>query len=75
MKDFIENFEDAAEEQYFKMLQPDGRLRCRCGKLFDSSEGQPISANPYSMPVCGDCFDKQMKQITIQSSRQRAVIG
>ena len=64
MRDFIENLEGAAEADYYEMLQPDGRLRCGCGKLFDELDGQFISVNPYSMPVCNDCFDKWVKQIT-----------
>ena len=59
MKDFIECLEDAAELEYDKMLQPDGRLRCSCGLFFDpDSEGGPISSNPYAMPVCSVCFEK-----------------
>lgn len=63
MRDILEHLEDGAEASYHEMLQPDGRLKCGCGKIFDAdSEGGPISANPYAMPVCGDCFIKWTKQ-------------
>lgn len=62
MRDIIERSEDSAEERYFEMLQPDGRLRCSCGKLFNVQDAQPASANPYAMPVCPDCFDVLMEQ-------------
>jgi hypothetical protein len=39
------------------MVQPDGKLKCDCGNIFDpNEEGGPISCNPYSMPVCGKCI-------------------
>ena len=61
MRDYFcweESAEDAAEENYSKMLQSDGRLKCHCGNIFDSDkEGGTLSPNPYAMPVCGECFD------------------
>lgn len=58
MKDFIEQMEDCAEREYDEMLQPDGKLKCYCGKIFDpNEEGGMVSPNPYSMPVCGDCLN------------------
>lgn len=65
MRDIIENLEAGAEAGYYEMLQPDGRLKCGCSKIFDvESEGGPISPNPYAMPVCGDCFEKWQEQLT-----------
>lgn len=57
MQDIFEMMEDAAEARYYEMLQPDGRLRCGCGRVFDPQrEGGPASAHPYAAPVCGVCF-------------------
>jgi len=59
MRDILEHLEAIAEVRYEQMVQPDGRLRCGCGKVFDpDKEGGPISDNPYGMPVCGDCLYK-----------------
>lgn len=62
--DQIESWENAAEKQYFDMLQDDGRLKCCCGNIFDADkEGGMVSANPYSMPVCGKCFDEYIEEM------------
>jgi len=59
MKDILEQLEDQAEVSYYEMLQSDGRLKCKCDRIFDpNKEGGIISLNPYAMPVCGDCFEK-----------------
>lgn len=61
MLDIIERLEAGAEARYNKMLQPDGRLKCECGKFFDEdSVGGTISPDPYSMPICVDCFEEYM---------------
>ena len=71
MRDIIEHLEAGAEANYYEMLQPDGRLKCRCGKIFDpNEEGAVISSNPYGMPICGDCFARWRKQITSQCTRR-----
>lgn len=63
MRDIIEHLEVGAEAEYDEMLQPDGRLKCGCGKSFDpDEEGGPVSTNPYAMPVCGDCLEKMIKE-------------
>ena len=56
--DPIEQMESSAERAYFEMLQPDGSLKCGCGKLFKEDEGIVMSPNPYAMPVCPDCADE-----------------
>lgn len=64
MKDIIENFEDAAESQYYNMLQSNGKLKCFCGRVFDpDEEGGTISPNPYAMPVCGECLEHFKQQL------------
>ena len=57
IRDFLENLEDAAEKNYQEGMQPDGKFKCCCDRIFDpDKEGGIISANPYAMPVCGECF-------------------
>lgn len=64
MRDIIEILEDRAEFEYQQMLQPDGKLRCGCGELFNAlTEGSLISSNPYAMPVCDNCFLKWFKEM------------
>jgi hypothetical protein len=58
MKDILENLEHYAEKRYDEMEQPDGRLKCDCGNLFNAAEGEVLSPNPYAMPVCQECFKK-----------------
>lgn len=39
------------------------RMRCpQCTEIFDyEDEGGPIDGAPYSLPVCGDCFQASLK--------------
>ena len=68
MRDFIENLEAGAEDQYYEMLQEDGRLKCGCGKLFNSLDGGMVSQNPYAMPVCPSCFDEWLEKMITSGS-------
>ncbi len=64
MKDFLEYLEARTEIAYNEMLRPDGKLKCGCGNNFNpDEEGGPISPNPYSMSVCGECLNKFLKEI------------
>ena len=63
MRDFIEMAEDAAEKQLDDATQPDGKIKCACGNLFDLSDGHPASANPYAMPICETCFNNWLSTI------------
>ena len=64
MLDILERLENTAEAEYFKILQPDGRLKCACNKLFAADKGGGIiSSNPYAMPVCGNCFNEWEKSM------------
>jgi len=57
MRDIFEMLEDSAEAMYCEMLQPDGRLKCGCGRIFNpDNEGGTVSPNPYAMPICGECL-------------------
>lgn len=60
--DIIESMENCAEQRYFDMEQGNGKLKCFCGNIFNEGEGEIVSPNPYSMPVCGECFEKFMKE-------------
>jgi hypothetical protein len=72
MRDFIENLEAGVEARYEEMLQPDGKLRCGCGEVFNpETEGGPVSSNPYAMPVCGNCFRKWWKEQTTKSPERK----
>ncbi len=62
--DPIERGEARAEANYLRMLQSDGRLKCCCGKIFDSDEeGGTVDPDPYAMPVCGECLEKAFPEI------------
>ena len=62
MKDIVEHFEACAEAAYERMVQPDGKLKCGCGNIFDVDlEGVFINPNPYSMPVCSGCGGEYFK--------------
>ena len=67
MRDIIENFEAAAESAYEDMLQPNGMLKCGCGKLFKEYDGTVVSPNSYAATVCGYCFEEFMKEAEIQN--------
>lgn len=72
MEDSIERLESCAESSYFDMLQPDGRLRCGCGRTFDpDKEGNVVSSNPYAMPICGICFEEWEKEINQKGRTKR----
>ena len=34
---------------------------CCCGNKFELSQGETLSPDPYAIPVCGECFEKAMK--------------
>ena len=58
MNDFIGNLEDAADVRWLKAEQPDGRIKCGCGSIFDPTKEGIISDNPYSLPVCDKCCNE-----------------
>jgi len=73
MRDILEHLEALAEARHEKMVQPDGRLRCGCGKVFDpDKEGGTIEDNPYAMPVCGDCLHKVMSELENNKKLKKA---
>ncbi len=64
MKDFIERAEDLAEKLYSDNIQPDGRFKCACGRIFDpDAEGGTISPDPWAMPACDDCLTTAMNSL------------
>lgn len=71
--DPIERGEASAERAYDEMMQPDGKMKCPCGALFDPNcEGGTISPNPYAMPVCPKCwegaFDESQSRQKVQEN-------
>ena len=67
--DPIQSGEARAESAYYRMVQPDGRLKCDCGKVFDpDDEGGTVTADPYAMPVCGECLEKAFPELSSESS-------
>ena len=62
MKDIIEHLESIAEANMEDMFLPGGKAKCRCGRIFDVDDFIPISANPYSTPVCPVCFDEYIQK-------------
>jgi len=71
MLDPIEKAEISAENAFFAMSQPDGKLKCGCGQVFDpDKEGGTVSPDPYAMPVCNRCleeFDSHIKINQLQA--------
>lgn len=63
LPDPIERGEDRCENWYFENVQPDGRVRCQCGKLFRLEDAVQISPDPYSIPVCPDCGGDEQSKI------------
>lgn len=35
--------------------------RCGCGKVTTWADAHPSSPNPYAMPMCGDCLEREMQ--------------
>lgn len=66
MKDIIENFEDAAEQRFYKMTEglPEGKFRCDCGNIDDLGNANTVSVNPYSAIICGKCFEEMLNNET-----------
>lgn len=76
MQDFIERAEDLAEQLYSDNIQPDGRFKCACGRIFDpDAEGGNISPDPWAMPACGECLDVAMNSLEAASSESSSGEG
>ena len=58
MKDFIEMMEDAAERRLIEQTKGclPGEFRCGCGRTAKIEDAQPYSDNPYSEPICENCW-------------------
>ena len=52
--DLIERMEASAERWANEYIKGDEFL-CGCGKWCKITEGEPLSGNPYAIPVCKDC--------------------
>lgn len=60
--DPIERGEASAERAYDELEQPNGMFKCyQCNAIFNpENEGGTLSPDPYAMPVCGACLQKEM---------------
>ena len=63
MEDYFEMRERCAEDMYFDMLQPNGKLKCSCGDEFEEGDGGTTSPDPYAMPVCPKCLEGWMGEM------------
>jgi hypothetical protein len=55
--DPIEIMEASAERWADENIEGN-MFKCGCGKMCKLDEGNPIDSNPYSPPVCPDCFEE-----------------
>lgn len=64
LMDPIERAEARAEAQMDRITEgmPLGMFRCDCGHAGCFDDAQPISSDPYAMPVCAMCFDAWGRQ-------------
>ncbi len=58
--DPIELGEMRAERWLDNAEQPDGTVKCSCGRFCSLWDLAPVSDNPYSKGVCPDCLDELM---------------
>jgi hypothetical protein len=66
MLDPIERAEISAENAFFAMSQPDDKLKCGCGQVFDpDKEGGTVSPDPYAIPVCNRCLEEFESHVKI----------
>lgn len=59
--DPIERGEQRCGDWYFDNVR-NGIATCDCGKEFRLEDGEALSADPYAIPVCGECFDKAIRE-------------
>ena len=60
LPDIIENYENAAEQRLDEMTEglPLGKFKCSCGTIADLVNAMPASSNPYSEPICLNCYEE-----------------
>lgn len=56
--DPIERAEASIENWYYDNLQPDGRLKCSCGRLFKLEDGVDSGPSPWAIPMCPTCGEE-----------------
>jgi hypothetical protein len=61
--DPIERGEARAEAAYDEMIQPEGKWKCPCGRIYDpKEEGENyLYPDPYAPPSCGQCAEEYFK--------------
>ncbi|MFW9876835.1 MAG: hypothetical protein ACFFG0_27390 [Candidatus Thorarchaeota archaeon] len=55
MLDFLERQEKLCEDWEFENVKGNN-FRCCCGRWEKLENGETLSVNPYSIPVCTTCF-------------------
>jgi len=55
--DPIEIGEARVDNWYFDNVK-NGIATCCCGNEFKFEDGETVSADPYAIPVCPECFNK-----------------
>lgn len=61
LPDPIERGEARAEDWYFSNVKH-GIATCGCGNEFKLEDGETLSADPYAIPVCSECFNTQFRE-------------
>lgn len=57
MQDFTERAEDFCEWWASENIRG-GEMTCSCGKTCPLNQAEPLSPDPFAIPVCPDCFNK-----------------
>ena len=64
MRDFLEHLEASAEAHAEALNLRGDEIDCPgCGKRCKLNDMHPVSANPYSMPCCGECLEKMYPEL------------
>jgi hypothetical protein len=59
----IESLEHAAETKFDKITEglTPGKFKCFCGNVDNLDDAMPASPDPYSDPLCGDCYEERTR--------------
>jgi len=71
LPDYLEMRESSAERRLDEILQPDGRIKCQCGELFDPGDGITTSPDPYAIPICPKCSEEWMKEMEERNAKSQ----
>lgn len=62
MLDPFERAEQRAEDWLHSQDTRDGHFTCDCGNRCRLDDGETLSADPWSIPVCRTCFEGCMDE-------------